>query len=345
MSRTQTWKIPLRLFPLAILAACGQAADNGSDTANVGTEAEAVEVVAADRVTTSQFEYQDLCEASAAVVLDDTHFVVASDDAEEIAVYERGKASSLSKLERKGITDIEGAARIGDQIVWLASHSLNKNGEDKPKRKALFATTAQPGRGFEDTGLEITDLRQRMASRLGIKEEELVPWLNAEGLAADRDGNLLIGLRGVPKAEGDAELEKSAYVIRISNPFGSVDGPMPAATGKPGPSDGVWRLDLGGSGIRSLERVGEGARSYLVLAGPRSDGAGKFSLYWWDGKGETVSPGPSVDFGDMTPEALIAWGDGEIQILGDNEGDGDRRCSEKKDDNRPRWFPSLSFAL
>jgi hypothetical protein len=53
---------------------------------------------------------------------------------------------------------------------------------------------------------------------------------------------------------------------------------------------------------------------------------------------ETVTPGPAAAFGDMAPEALIAWPDGEIQLLGDNE----RNCREDAD-NPPRWFPSLSL--
>ena len=37
-------------------------------------------------------------------------------------------------------SDLEAAARIGDRVYWMSSHSFNNDGEFKPKRNILFAT-------------------------------------------------------------------------------------------------------------------------------------------------------------------------------------------------------------
>lgn len=324
------------LLPLIWLPACNsQSAAVGE--AN-GTEANTVEMgEAAPAVTT--FQYEGLCEASAAVVLDASHFAVASDDSETIAIYRRGQARPITTVPHDEVTDLEGAARIGNTIFWLTSHSLNKEGVDKPKRKVLFATGLAPGPTLITSGSDFRDLRERAAAQLGIGEDMLRPWWNIEGLAATPEAGLLIGLRRGPTDDA------RALVLGIDAPFEMVGVPRPQdVVARTAPAR-VWRLDLGGRGIRSMERVGEGPRAYLIVAGPREEEAGTFALFWWDGTGEAVTPGPAVSFGDMTPEALIAWGDGEIQILGDNEGEGPNRCSEDPDDPRPRRFPSLSVRL
>src|SRR5262245_38608972 len=83
------------------------------------------------------FKYFGVCEASAAAVIDETHFVVASDDLEFLTIYERGMSGLPTKPHPIPfhVTDIEGAARIGDTVFWLTSHSKNK-----PARRLLFAT-------------------------------------------------------------------------------------------------------------------------------------------------------------------------------------------------------------
>ena len=279
-------------------------------------------------VAAGPVRYEGLCEASAAVALDDTRFAVASDDLEVLTVYERGKAAPVATVPLDDVTDIEAAARIGDTIFWLTSHSLNKDGEDKKKRKQLFATTVAPDGAVATRGAVSRTVRETIAARLGGDEAALAKAFNIEGLAATPDGALLAGLRAPLTDDG------KALIVRIDDPFALVGLSPPADAAVAGDAPAiaaVSTLDLGGRGVRSLDRVGE---RYLIVAGSVEDG-GKppAALFWWDGAG-AVTPGPAVSLAGLTPEALFAWSDGTVQILGDN---GDT-CSEKGDD---RWFPSV----
>jgi hypothetical protein len=278
--------------------------------------------------------YSGVCEASAAARIDGTRFVVASDELETLTLYRRGTVPPLSTFLHPAVTDIEAAARIGDTIFWLTSHSLNKDGEDKAKRKVLFATKVLPSGKLAAAGSEYRQLRTDIATLLGVQEKVeqggtvtggLARHLNIEGLAAAPDGSLLVGLRG-PLHGGKAQ------VVRIVKPFSRVGLPQPPATGKAQPK--VFRLGLGGRGIRSLERVGSGSRTFLIVAGPVGDSGLAPRLYWWDGRNQPT-PGPALIFGQMKPEAMITWSTGMVQILGDN----DDNCAED-DPTRPRRFPS-----
>jgi hypothetical protein len=272
------------------------------------------------------FRYDGVCEASAAVALDDTHFVVASDDLERLTIYERGKATPGASVELGDVTDIEAAARIGDTIFWLTSHSLNKDGEDKKKRKLLFATVVAPDGSLRLEGTEFRDLRERLRVMLSLDSKAFARELNIEGLAATPSGDLLVGLRGPLRSDG------KALIIRIGDPFALVGLDPPPASAQGNPVADVSALDLGKRGVRSLERVGE---RYLIVAGSVDDsGKPPAALFWWDG-GEAVTPGPDGSLDGLTPEAMFAWSDGTLQILGDN----DRKCDEA--DDQPKWFPSI----
>ena len=278
--------------------------------------------------------YSGVCEASAAARLDAERFVVASDELELLTLYKRGAPQPLSTFPHPNVTDIEAAARIGDTIFWVTSHSLNKDGEDKPKRKILFATRVLASGALAAAGGDYRNLRAELASRLGVQEKVesggavtggLALDLNIEGLAAAPDGGLLVGLRG-PLLAGKAQ------VVRIVNPFGRVGLPPQGPSGAIRPK--VFRLDLGGRGIRSLEQVGTGKRTYLIVAGPVGDSGLAPKLYWWDGRNQPTA-GPGLSFGSMKPEAMIASRADRVQILGDN----DDNCAEDEP-VPPRRFPS-----
>ena len=284
-------------------------------------------VLGAGRAAAHDFEYRGVCEASAAARLDGRHFAVASDETETLTLYERGRATPVGSVEHANVTDIEASARIGDVIFWQTSHSLNREGQDKPKRKLLFATTVAPGSSpaLVPAGVEFRNLRSMIAPALGLDEAALMPTLNIEGLAATPEGDLLIGLRAPLSADGRAQL------VRIRDPLALV-GLGPA--GVQARAEAVPPLDLQGRGIRSIELVGTGAHRYLIVAGPVLDRASPPLLFWWDGAG-AATPGPAALLGGMTPEALVAWSDRDIQIIGDN-GDS---CSDES--ANPRWFPSI----
>src|SRR5262245_11743854 len=95
--------------------------------------------------------YFGMCDASAAVALGATLFIVANDEDNVIRVYRRQPAAmpvssfdltAFLRVNRKqGESDLEGAARIRDRIYWIASHGRNAKGEASPNRQRFFATT------------------------------------------------------------------------------------------------------------------------------------------------------------------------------------------------------------
>src|SRR3954466_5537249 len=69
--------------------------------------------------------YWEMCDASAAVALDETHFAVADDEGNTLRVYKIGEPKPVREYEvgkflvaqhKKAETDLEGAARVGDRI-------------------------------------------------------------------------------------------------------------------------------------------------------------------------------------------------------------------------------------
>jgi len=286
--------------------------------------------------------YTGLCEASAAAMVDENHFAVASDDSEKLRIYRTDLAEPLSfDFEQRGVTDIEGAARIGNTIFWVTSHSLSKTGNDSAKRKVLFATEISRGPSLIAAGDPYTDLRKDIADALGIPEEKIKATLNIEGAASSPAGSLLLALRA--PLEGSAP--GRAYIIEIDNPFELIGG----GSGKRAKVVKVHKLKLfddgeaKGRGIRSIERAGS---RYIIVAGNVEDSAEPVRLYSWDGKSDDgLNPISGGDIGGLVPEALIAWSASDIQILGDNGGviiDG-KECDDEHGQPPGAWFPSDRF--
>lgn len=86
-----------------------------------------------------------------------------------------------------------------------------------------------------------------------------------------------------------------------------------------------------------MELVGTEENAYLIVGVFASDSGGQPELFWWDGKNQPT-PGPQVSWEGLVPEALFAWSDGTLQILGDN----DEECSEG-DDPDDRYFSSIEI--
>lgn len=279
-------------------------------------------------------KFEGVCEASAAAILGDTHFAVASDETESLTIYQRGNPAPVDQMSREDVTDIEAATRIGDVVFWLTSHSRNSSNQDRPKRKVLFATAIDAGGKLRNVGSDFRSLRPRLAAALGIAEPKLISSLNVEGLAATPGGSLLLGLRGPLTSAGEAR------VVRIDDPFDLVGLVQPAVPAETLSVKEVSYLNLGGRGIRSIERVGTGNHLFLIVAGPVEDGSGlPPRLFWWDGVND-VTPGPVAALDGLNPEAVIAWSETQIQILSD---DGSNECSDEKP--TPRAFRSIEVTF
>jgi hypothetical protein len=285
--------------------------------------------------------YRGLCNASAAVAIGPRNFVVADDDLDVLSIYEYGKPDAIlpgvdlidylgnrqpdGKLKE---ADIEGAARVGNRIYWIASHARNTKGKVQEARQRFFATevvdtaagptvkalSTPPYKGLlRDLLADPRFALLAEASALQTAPED-PGGLNIEGLAATREGQLLIGFRNpLPKGK--------ALLLPLRNPAEVIDKAAAPVFGD------LIALDLGERGIRSIEWVDS---RFLIVAGPFDNGKGSgkgFALYTWTGR---VADSPQrikqIDFGNMHPEALFAaTGDRTIHILSD---DGNAACKK-----------------
>lgn len=203
---------------------------------------------------------------------------------------------------KKPEADIEGAARDGDVIYWVSSHGTSRKGKRRASRLQFFGTRIIDGAtlALEPVGKPYTRLLDDLDNFYPGAD------FNIEGLAMGPGGSVLLGLRS-PVFDG------RALVMRITNPREVLDGEPPVF------SDESY-LDLGGLGIRSIDRLGDG---YLVAAGPSGDER-TARLFLWDGAaGVTALP---IELGDIMPEALVVRGR-TVLMLSD---DGSLRVGSKE---------------
>lgn len=251
--------------------------------------------------------YPGTCEASAAVMLEPGLFLVGDDDQKDLRIYKKDtpgdpeivKISDLPGLKKKA--DLEGAARIGDAIYWIGSHSRKNNGEEDLDRHRLFAISVKAeSHALEAVGqpyltlIEDLDKDGRYAP-FHLKDAAKLPpiapgGLNIEGLAATPEGALLIGFRNPIS-------KKKALIATLKNPREVLAGAKPSF-GAP------IRLKLKGLGIRSLE-YWPAAKAYVIIAGSSEDG-GTFQAYQWSGKaGGKPKSIKNADLGTLVPEAVF----------------------------------------
>jgi hypothetical protein len=278
--------------------------------------------------------YRGICNASAAVPLDQDHFAVADDEHNMLQIYRRGLPDPVSgvplwqflETDEDKESDLEGSAVVGSRIYWISSHGTNKKGKVQDRRRRFFATdivggspptVTQVGKPYnlliEDLS-NLPSLSKYKLAKAAKRPPKSPGGLSIEGLAATVDGGLLIGFRNpVPRGK--------ALIVPLQNPDAVVRGSR-ASFGPP------IEIDLKGQGIRSIERDGE---SYLIVAGEIS-GGGLSKLYKWSGRiSDDPTPIDTIDFSGFNPEALfVVPNRAELQILSDDgKVDGDK-CSDLK---------------
>lgn len=258
--------------------------------------------------------FEGACDASGAVELDATHFVVADDEDNALRVYDAvrggppvaaidvsaalGLTAQGKRAPRMPELDLEAATRIRDRAYWLSSHGRNSKGKARPERLRFFATTlpAAPA----DAGLEVVASTDRLLAAL-LADARLARFdlaaaatrapkseggLNLEGMTATPDGALLLGFRSpVP--------DRRALLVRLERPDDFLAGGA-ATLGPP------VQLDLGGHGVRGLTWW---QGRYVVIGGP-SDTGGPSALYTWDGAGAAVPL--AVDLAAYNPEGTFS---------------------------------------
>lgn len=265
-------------------------------------------------------EYWKMCDASAAVALDDQHFAAADDEGNTIRVYRRRQSAPVREFDvakflgtkKKAESDLEGAARIGNRVYWISSHGRDKAGKAAPDRMRFFATEVN-GLELKPVGRVVRTLLSAVlvdprfnkynlhaASMLPPKEKD---GLNIEGMVARSDGALLIGFRN-PVPEG------KALVLPLLNPAEVVDGAAPKL-------GEMIELDLGGRGVRDIANAGE---KFLIIGGAR-DGRNEFGLFQWDPKLKAAPGLMEASFDVLNPEAIFRFGadaEGAYQVLSDD---------------------------
>jgi len=304
-------------------------------------------------------EYYGTCEASAAVAVGRSHFLVADDQDSVIRLYARNNPKPIMEQDfstdlgispeetdpKKRKTDIEAAAAIGTRVYWLTSHA----GTWETGRRFFATDIVAQG---ADSKLKFVgvykDLRRdlnesELANAYALKNDNANDpakpgGVNIEGLAATPDGKLLIGFRNpIP--------ENKALIVRFDNPeevlaHQNANPPAIAKFGK------AYLVDLDGLGIRSLERLGT---SYLIVAGSYLD-CPCLSVRLWsgvDGQKPRIVPLPLLadTARDFRPEAMfVIPRSNRVQLLSD-DGDVPRLRKTCKGDPAKRRLRSFIFRL
>jgi uncharacterized protein len=260
--------------------------------------------------TTTRF-HTGASDASTAIAIDANYMFVANDEDQSLRLYERNDSglaltsfdftSSLG-LQGSSEVDIEASTRTGNTIYWMGSHANNSSAEDRPNRERIFATE------ISGTGNNATLSFQGYYKFL---EDDLIAWDNANGhglgagflgLAASAatgvqpEGNNGFNIEGLTLAPNSttayvsfrAPIEPTsnrtqALIVPVTN-FTNLLSPTGGTQGSANFDTPIF-LDLGGRGIRSIERNSN--NEYLIVAGPSGTATGTapndFRLYTWTG--------------------------------------------------------------
>ncbi|MDT8375438.1 MAG: DUF3616 domain-containing protein [Mariprofundaceae bacterium] len=317
-----------------------------------------------------EHRYQGVCDASAAAIIDDSHFIVGNDEDEILSLY-TNDGSASAPIQNFNFTsylrnhpdresDIEDATRSGDRIYWISSHGRSKKGKMRHNRYRLFATDIthappelqlQWGDRYDHLVPDMLDRHSwdNPDSRITIETMELIAHstqlerekvgklapkekgLNIEALAAvPEQGGLLIGFRN-PLVQG------KALVLHLKNP-----AQLLANNGSRAKFSEPVYIDMNGLGFRSMAYDPAG-KTFYIIAGPK-DGGGPFRLFRWGGMHD-----PSPVFvrelhyeKGAYPEALLIHGQ-QARVLSDegNRRIGKRKCNRANKDDRyfvERWY-------
>jgi len=297
-----------------------------------------------------------MCDASAAVPLGPTTFIVANDEDNLLRVFNAdisGPAVETFDLTpclipdpKRKEADIEGGTWLDDRTYWITSHARNKKGKVDPSRYQFFAvkiTVLEDEISFGCVGQPYTNLLEDMLNdpaleQYGLRHASTLPpkeqgALNIEGLCTTPAKSLYIGFRNpIP--------DDKALIIPLENPVELIEGKASAKFGT------AFQLDLGGLGIRSI-KYWAARRTYVIVAGsysgdePATEESRPSALYRWSGDLEQAPVKIEINVSDLNPEAQVIYPsqDSMFQILSD---DGTRvvdgeQCKDLADPDKKRF--------
>jgi hypothetical protein len=306
-----------------------------------------------------EFRGAGICNASAAVAVDERRVIVADDERPVLPIFDLATLRLVSTLDYgRREADVEGGTVFQGRAVWITSHGRNSEGEIRPQRQLLFAShrleggEAVPALGAPFTGLLAAIAAQgtkdatyaRLAEAIGPAAADVdfapkVRGFNIEGLTtttglvpAPAQEGLLVGMRNPLTSDG------RAILFEVENAAELLDDPQASARlGR------IVTLDLGGRRIRDIA-YSPASRAYLIIGGPvgdesqtPSDGGPAFALFRWSGRAED-RPQTLNDFGDLA--ALDQFHAEAIVPLPDRDGEGRLRPGHRvlllSDDGRRR---------
>ncbi|MET0225611.1 MAG: DUF3616 domain-containing protein [Dokdonella sp.] len=268
---------------------------------------------AAPQPATTRF-HTGASDASATVAVDADTMLVADDETNILRLYDRHHSglplAGFDFSAQLNLTDpdnpemdVEGSTRIDNHLFWTGSYSNSKNFHVRPNRHRVFATD------LSGTGV---DAALAYVGRYDWLLEDLVAWdqnnghglganylgfaassaegvdsktpagFNIEGLSIAPDGSTAyFAFRAPLRPTNDRHQALIVPVLNFPALLATADSqPQGAATfGAP-----IF-LDLGGRGLRSLDRNAAG--QFLITAGPTGDATGiapsDFRLFAWTG--------------------------------------------------------------
>jgi VCBS repeat-containing protein len=245
--------------------------------------------------------------------------------------------------------DFEAATKVGSRVYVLGSHSNSSSGNNRPNRSRVFALDVS------GTGAATT---LNFAGRYDHLKADLLAWdaANGHGLGADHfglaasaasgvipesnsfDGFNIEGLAMAPGSTTTAYIAfraplaaPGARTLALIVPVTNFDT-LAVSGGAAGTSGGTSgsatfgtpiQLDLGGRGIRDLQRNAAG--QYLILGGSANSSGLSFQLYLWSGVATSAPRALTTDLTGLRPEGIVEvpaslTATTQVQLLSD-EGD------------------------
>lgn len=314
--------------------------------------------------------FQEVCDASGAVSLGADFFLLVDNNSNILRAYQFGTSEPVTSrdlttflgIEEGKEADIEATARVGGLVYFITSHGLNSEAKPREQRLRVFAqrvSDEDPGK-LTDFGNPYVLLLQRMMAKPEYQTRlqpvaSLAPeegGINIEGLAEGPAGSLYAGFRSPATAD-------TAIVMPILNPKQMLEAAPHLTVGEKAKDrlkhandaatqvelgDPITFTTLGGLGIRSMEKIGDG---YLIIAGPPGHGS-NFKLFSWTGKvGEQPAevPDRELTFADdlmVKPEVIFKRQNGNLYIVSD-DGDlikkqnNDVKCEDLDNDGKKHF--------
>lgn len=259
----------------------------------------------------------------------------------------------IKKAKCDGESDLEASVRLGEQIIWIGSHSNNSKGKLRPDRWRIIATQIQ--QQGDDFKLQVQGYYQHLRDDLIQWDKSAVHGLGkhyfglhdsmqkgvspeskrkdgfsieALSLAPDQQTGW-IGLRAplvsAPGEQavqaGSAERRSHALLLPVTNfaELVATTGGGQAGSARFGQA---IRLDLGGRGIREIRRNAQG--QYLILAGPaasKGKAPNDFRLFAWNGQTDAQGEAINVQLLKADLTAMLDGMDASPEGLLEPQGD------------------------